>query len=125
MSVEPELIAAREPLLIRRLPYAFAKRHGVLVLDEREGGMGIACRPGVSARSLAELRRHLHAPLRPFTVPADRFERLLQDAYEGDSDGAQRMMETSATILISIRLRSVCPNRKICWKARMMRRLFG
>lgn len=93
MSVEPELIAASEPLLIRRLPYAFAKRHGVLVLDEREGEISIACRPGVSARSLAELRRHLHAPLRPVTVPADRFERLLQDAYEGDSDGAQRMMD--------------------------------
>ncbi len=93
MSIAPEPIASSAPLPIRRLPYAFAKRHGVLVLDEREGGIGIACRPGVSVHSLAELRRHLHTPLCPVPVPADRFERLLQDAYEGDSDGAQRMME--------------------------------
>lgn len=93
MSVERELIAASEHHLLRRLPYAFAKRHGVLVLEEREGRVDIAYRPGVSAYSLAELRRHLNAPLRPVSVPADRFERLLQDAYEGDSDGAARMME--------------------------------
>jgi general secretion pathway protein E len=93
MSVELEQGAASEHHPLRRLPYAFAKRHGVLVLDEREGGVDIAYRPGVSAYSLAELRRHLNAPLRPVAVPADRFERLLQDAYEGDSDGAARMME--------------------------------
>ncbi len=78
---------------VQRLPYAFAKRHGVLVLDTREGGVEIAYRPGVSVRSLAELRRHLNAPLRPVLVPAEQFERLLQDTYEGDSNGAARMME--------------------------------
>ena len=93
MSMAPEPTASSEPLPVRRLPYAFAKRHGVLVLDEHEGKVDIAYRPGVSVHSLAELRRHLNAPLHPVPVPADRFERLLQDAYEGDSDGAQRMME--------------------------------
>lgn len=93
MSVEMERGITGDLLPVRRLPYAFAKRHGVLVLDEREGGLGIACRPGVRIGSWAELRRHLNSPLRPVPVSAERFERLLQDAYEGDSDGAARMME--------------------------------
>ncbi|HCB13851.1 MAG TPA: type II secretion system protein GspE [Gammaproteobacteria bacterium] len=96
MSIESVPVAPSSELSsapVRRLPYAFAKRHGVLVLDAREGGVGIAYRPGVSVRSLAELRRHLNAPLRPVLVPAEQFERLLQDSYEGDSNGAARMME--------------------------------
>ena len=77
----------------RHLPYAFAKRHGVLVVDEEDGRVTIAYRPGISTRSLTELRRFLNAPLRPVMVPAEHFERMLQDSYEGDSDGAARMME--------------------------------
>jgi general secretion pathway protein E len=78
---------------IRQLPYAFAKRHGVLVVDEEDGKVTVAHRPGVSLRSLAELRRFLNRPLRLGMVPAEHFERMLQDSYEGDSDGAARMME--------------------------------
>ncbi len=77
----------------RHLPYAFAKRHGVLVVDQEDGRITVACRPGISPGSLAELRRFLDVPLRPVLVQAEHFERMLQDSYEGDSDGAARMME--------------------------------
>ncbi len=77
----------------RHLPYAFAKRHGVLIVEEEDGKVCIACRPGINPRSLTELRRFLNAPLRAVLVPAEHFERMLQDSYEGDSDGAARMME--------------------------------
>ncbi|MBL8250752.1 MAG: type II secretion system ATPase GspE [Candidatus Competibacter sp.] len=77
----------------RNLPYAFAKRHGVLVVDEEDGKVTVAYRPGINAQSLTELRRFLNIPLRPVMVAADHFERMLQDSYEGDSDGAARMME--------------------------------
>jgi len=77
----------------RHLPYAFAKRHGVLIVEEEDGKVCIACRPGITPRSLTELRRFLNAPLRAVLVPAEHFERMLQDSYEGDSDGAARMME--------------------------------
>lgn len=77
----------------RQLPYAFAKRHGVLVVDEEDGKTTVAYRPGTSPRSLVELRRFLNMPLRPVLVPAEHFDRMLQDSYEGDSDGAARMME--------------------------------
>lgn len=36
------------------------------------------------------VRRYFHAPLRPTLLPAAQFERLLQDHYEGDSNGAAR-----------------------------------
>ena len=92
-SAAPLALPEADSAPLRRLPYAFAKRHGVLVLEETADGVGVACRPGVSPRSLAELRRYLGAPLRPALVPAERFERLLQDYYEGESNGAARMME--------------------------------
>ncbi len=96
MSAEPLPAAPAEQSgenPARHLPYAFAKRHGVLVVDEEDGRVTVAYRPGISSRSLTELRRFLSAPLRPVMVPAEHFERMLQDSYEGDSDGAARMME--------------------------------
>jgi len=95
MSVEPAPApqGAGEEQPGRHLPYAFAKRHGVLVVDEEDGKVTVAYRPGVSPRSLTELRRYLNTPLRPVMVQAEHFERMLQDSYEGDSDGAARMME--------------------------------
>ncbi len=95
MSAEPLSTATAESENPpgRHLPYAFAKRHGVLVVDEEDGRITVACRPGISAHSLTELRRFLDTPLRPVLVQAEHFERMLQDSYEGDSDGAARMME--------------------------------
>ncbi|HAO34080.1 MAG TPA: type II secretion system ATPase GspE [Candidatus Competibacter sp.] len=95
MSAEPLSATpdGGEESALRTLPYAFAKRHGVLVVDEEDGKVTVAYRPGISAQSLTELRRFLNIPLRPVMVAADHFERMLQDSYEGDSDGAARMME--------------------------------
>jgi general secretion pathway protein E len=95
MSVEVSTtqVTDKEEPSARQLPYAFAKRHGVLVVDQEDGRITVACRPGVGSGSLAELRRFLRAPLRPVTVQPEHFERMLQDSYEGDSDGAARMME--------------------------------
>lgn len=44
-------------LLVRHLPYAFAKRHGALVVDEEEGRITVACRQGISVHSLTKVRR--------------------------------------------------------------------
>ncbi|TVR62461.1 MAG: type II secretion system protein GspE [Candidatus Competibacteraceae bacterium] len=89
------MVNARARLPANHLPYAFAKRHGILVLDGavEDGGICVAYRPDVSSRSLAELRRFLGAPFKSSSVSAEQFERLLQDRYEGDSNGAARMME--------------------------------
>lgn len=93
LATSPDAPRADGMLLVRHLPYAFAKRHGALVVDEEEGRITVACRQGISVHSLTELRRFLNAPLRVALVTPEQFERLLQDSYEGDSDGAARMME--------------------------------
>ncbi len=80
--------------LLSRPPYAFAKRHGVVALElASDGHVDVAYRPGVSHRSLLELRRVLNLPLRPKQVPAETFESLLQGFYESDSNGAAQMIE--------------------------------
>jgi general secretion pathway protein E len=76
----------------RHIPYAFAKRHGVLPLEVNDGSVTVAYRPDAGHHSLVELRRFLEMPLRLDLVSAETFESLLQRAYEGGT-GAARMME--------------------------------
>jgi general secretion pathway protein E len=76
-----------------RLPYGFAKRHGVLVTELVDGEVDVAYQSGVTRQSLTELRRFLGLPLRPRAVDSNEFDTLLQRYYEGDSNGAARMME--------------------------------
>jgi general secretion pathway protein E len=76
-----------------RLPYAFVKRHGVLPLEFSDGHIKIVYRPDTHSHSLTELRRVLGLPLHFNPVSMETFDSLMQDFYEGDSDGAARMME--------------------------------
>ncbi len=76
-----------------RLPYAFAKRHGVVVTGIEDGHVLLACRGAVPVQTLAEVRRVLGQPLKPQRIEAGRFEDLLSRQYEGGGSGAARMME--------------------------------
>ncbi|MFO1433904.1 MAG: type II secretion system ATPase GspE [Candidatus Competibacteraceae bacterium] len=79
---------------LRRPPYAFAKRHGIVALEPLDNGyIQVAYRPGLNHRSLLELRRYLDQPLSPKPVSADNFENLLQSVYESDTNGAAQMIE--------------------------------
>ncbi|PIE83716.1 MAG: type II secretion system protein GspE [Candidatus Contendobacter odensis] len=78
---------------IQQLPYAFAKRHGILVAEQDDHIVTVTCRADIKPHALIEARRYLHRSLHPVMIPGDQFERLLQDTYEGDSNGAARMME--------------------------------
>ncbi len=79
---------------LRRPPYAFAKRHGIVALESLDNGhIQVAYRPGINHRSLLELRRYLEQPLSPKPVSAENFENLLQSVYESDANGAAQMME--------------------------------
>jgi len=69
----------------RRLSFAFAKRHGVLVKQVVEGTAECACRENVTALALAEVRRYLRMPLKLERVPESEFDLLLRHAYEGGS----------------------------------------
>ncbi|HZO22301.1 MAG TPA: type II secretion system ATPase GspE [Steroidobacteraceae bacterium] len=73
----------------RRLSFAFAKRHGVLVKRLVEGGAECACRENVSPLAIAEVRRYLRLPMRIERVPEGEFDILLRQAYEAGSDTMQ------------------------------------
>jgi len=65
------------------LPYAFAKRFGVVVIDRDDGRVRVALRRGDDPRALCEVRRVVAAPLGVEIVEPARFDRLLSDRYAG------------------------------------------
>ena len=67
---------------VRPLPFAFAKRHGVMVRDLAEDSADVVVRDGASPLALAEVRRHLRRPLKLERVNVERFDLLLREAYE-------------------------------------------
>jgi general secretion pathway protein E len=73
----------------RRLSFAFAKRHGVLVRGIVEGVADCVCRDNASAHALAEVRRYLRRPMKLERVPEEEFDTLLRLAYEAGSDAIQ------------------------------------
>ncbi len=77
----------------RSLPFAFAKRHGVLIREYADEHVDILTRPGVRASSLAEVRRFAGRPLKIDRVSEDAFDQALQEAYEGGSGSAFQMVE--------------------------------
>ncbi len=77
-----------------RLPYAFAKRHGVLITRVGEHGVDIAHRNAVTAEALLEVQRSAGArPVHPACVSDEEFERLLQSSYETGAAGAQAAVD--------------------------------
>jgi general secretion pathway protein E len=73
----------------RRLSFAFAKRHGVLVRGIVDGVAECVCRENASPLALAEVRRYLRRAVRLERVPEEAFDLLLRRAYEAGSDAMQ------------------------------------
>jgi general secretion pathway protein E len=74
---------------VRRLPFAFAKRHGVLVRQMANGRAECVWRSGAQPQALAEVRRYLRSPLALEEVNEQVFDRLLREVYEAGSDAMQ------------------------------------
>src|SRR5687767_13118284 len=75
----------------RNLPFAFAKRHGVLIQSLSAGAAEAIYRTGAAAQSLAEVRRFAGMPVRFAEVDPETFDAKLQAAYE--SGAAMTMVE--------------------------------
>jgi general secretion pathway protein E len=75
------------------LPFAFAKRNGVLLGEVSENGRVVFVRPGVTSTTLAEVRRVIGKPVRIEVLPLDEFDSRLQKAYEQYSGEAMQMMD--------------------------------
>jgi general secretion pathway protein E len=73
----------------RTLPFAFAKRHGLVLREVREGVALCALRHDASASAVAEARRMLRMPLELARVGDEEFDRLLRVTYEGGGASLQ------------------------------------
>ena len=78
---------------LRRPPFLFAKRHGVLVAGGENGKAIVMHRADTDSLALVELRRFMKQPLRLQLVDDEHFNNLLAGAYEQDSSEAMQMME--------------------------------
>ena len=69
------------------IPYAFARRFGVVV-DEAGEELRLAMRQGADPKALLELRRHFGRPFSIGFVAPEAFDRLLSDRYAMDGQAA-------------------------------------
>ena len=76
----------------RPLPFAFAKRYGVLVRELTEDSAEVVLRDGASPLALAEVRRHLRRHLKVERAAPEQFEALLRQVYEAGSGAAMDAM---------------------------------
>ena len=75
------------------LRYAFAKSHGVLIVENADDVVKAVYRNDASAESLAELRRFVNGPIEWRVVDADEFAALLTKTYETKSGSAVMLAE--------------------------------
>ena len=78
--------------LAKALPFSFAKRHGVLIREFKDGMAHAIYRAGASPLSLAEARRFAGTRVKFTRVTADEFDAMLQETYEQGSHMAMQMV---------------------------------
>ena len=85
--------SAAASVLVQRIPYAFAKAHGVLALAEEGGGVVVLTRPDATVEGIAELKRVLQRPLATRAVDAERFASELARAYNAAAAGVAQLSD--------------------------------
>ncbi len=76
----------------RRLPFAFARRHGVILL-ERGGELHLGLREGAALTAVQEAQRVIGMRLPMQWLPQADFDQALGAAYQHDSSAAMLMVE--------------------------------
>ena len=76
-----------------QLPFAFAKRHGVLVDGVQGEHLRLCHRPGLTLDTLAEVRRFCNRALYLEAVSSERFDSLLTERYENRASASMQAME--------------------------------
>jgi general secretion pathway protein E len=95
MSTLSESVAEThaDVLTQQRLPYAYAKRHGVLISRIEDDHVELLHRRKFSPHALAEVRRVTGRKLTLSPASDEQFDALLAQTYEQGSDQAMAMME--------------------------------
>ena len=89
--VETPPMSEVQPEVSPRLPYSFARRHGVLLSGTENGRSQLYYRSGVTLEAINEARRYAARPLHMQVVSPEQFDRLLQQEYEQGTAGMQVM----------------------------------
>jgi general secretion pathway protein E len=77
----------------RKLPYTFAKSHGVVLTDCTDTSAIVIARQGARPEALSEITRLLALPTATTLVDAQRFESILADAYSQSEDSAATLVD--------------------------------
>lgn len=80
-----------EPQVSVELPYAFAKRHGIL--QDEHDDLLLLCREGLKPEVLMEVQRSLGGELRFQQVDVPTFDRMLALRYDRSQTGAAMMQD--------------------------------
>jgi general secretion pathway protein E len=75
------------------LPFAFAKRHGVLINGSEAGRPLTIVRSDARLAAVSEVRRFIDAPLHLRVVAPEEFDRQLQQTYERESNTTMQMVD--------------------------------
>ncbi len=77
-----------DALPVVTIPYAFARKFGVVLQPGKEGRLSVALREGADPQVLLEVRRHLAKSFDVTFADAQAFDRLLSDHYMTDGEAA-------------------------------------
>src|ERR1700692_1668837 len=81
-----------------RLPFTFARRHGVLVRGIQAGVADCVYRAPASPVALAEARRFLRLPVKLTMGDSETFDELLRKTYEGGGESMQIGLEETTDL---------------------------
>ncbi|MGB0848699.1 MAG: type II secretion system ATPase GspE [Thiolinea sp.] len=91
-SAEDEIAVNDVPeVVIPELPYAFAKRHGIL--QDEQDDLLLMCREGLKPAVVMEVQRSLGTNLRFQQVDVPTFDRMLALRYDRSQTGAAMMQD--------------------------------
>jgi general secretion pathway protein E len=76
-----------------QLPFGFAKRHGVILIEDDASGLTVLYKNGLEAGILAEVRRVAGTDISVREVDGPTFDRNLSLGYQNDSGEAMQMIE--------------------------------
>ena len=78
---------------VPRLPFGFAKRHGVILIPDKNHGVSVIYKKGLTTQALAEVRRFAGTAFECRLVDTLTFDRNLSSAYQDDTGEALQMIE--------------------------------
>lgn len=91
--MSPESTVNQVETGVTRLPFVFAKRHGVILTTRDDGQPVILTRPGASPLAMAEANRLVAGRAALALIEASDFDDALSKAYQNDSAEAMQMVE--------------------------------